>query len=530
MSNVGGVNSSRVGAFETSEAATVATAAATSAPITLTSGALKNQPSLAGVAAGTAEIGFGARGDGAKAIQNALIQAGVLRPPADGAYGRGTQTAVATFQRQAGLDPTGNVDQKTLAKLDEKIRGGATPPSTPAYTGPVDRSLVFIGLGDGAVDEAKNFANRTATTSITDSKVNDVVNLKIAGQTKTYDLTKKEGCDAYVRDIGLTGAKAAEVSQIILDAGDDARDETAGVAKVFAEAQGGKRNMERLAISGHSYGEGVWGDHNGYFELGTLSKLATAFPAAARQVQDFGYHGCYSGGEGNMDKFKAIFPNMKTAWAYTGSAPGTYSGALAHMNRWENATRGDDASKVQMGLAAGTRKGENVSTWNAVSGYQSSAPPRPLSELRADFESGRAGFAPFLSGASVVANTQEGPVRSHYNAIQHLLQSAQLPSTERPALEALRDQTIRLNFYDSMVKGKFQGAHAAKITAGFGAVGLPAPDFSTLSRKDALAQVAAFEAKLKSMSPKPAAAQTLLPLLTDGIRDLKASQIPSTWI
>lgn len=529
MSNISRVNTGSTAGVSAQDTQVAAPAtSAGSAAIALESNLFRGKPDLAAVASGTGEIGFGARSDGAKTIQTALKQLGALSGTADGIYGRGTQAAVAGFQRQNGLDPTGNVDQATLATLDAKLKANAS--ATPAYTGPVDKSAVFLGMGVGAKDEAKYLAGRTGTTSITDTVKDDQVTLKVGGQTKTYDLTKQEGCDAYVRDIGLTGAKASEVSKIIHDAGDDARDETAQLAKVFKEAQEGKRNIERMVISGHSVGSGVWGDENGYFELSTLGDLAKAFPAASRQVEDFLYAGCYSGGESNMDRLRAIFPNLKTAWAYSHSAPGTYSGALPHMARWDNATRGHDASKVQMNLAAGTRKGENVATWNAVTGYQSDAVPRSLSDLRREVESGRSGFDEYLKGNSAVADTQQGPVRNFYNSVQHLLQSRELPAAERPALEGMRDQVIRLNFYDSNVKGKFQAAHAGKINAGFAAVGLPAPDFSKLSRKDALAKIAEFEAKLNGMNPKPAAAQTLKPLLTDGLRDLKPSQIPSTWV
>lgn len=532
MSNVGGVRSNdpyaSVGGTEAPETASAASGQA----VSLASDLFKGKSALAEVAGGSGEVAFGARGEGARLVQQALVQLKLIPPPADGVFGRNTQSAVAAFQREAGLSPSGNVDSATLAALDAKIAsaGGASSTAAPKPSGPVDNSLVFVGMGVGAKDEAKNFASRTATTAITDTKVNDQVSLKVGGQTKTYDLTKKEGCDSYVRDIGLTGAKADEVSKIILGAGDDARDETAQLAKVFKEGQDGKRNIERFAISGHSVGSGVWGDENGWLNLSTIGDLAKAFPAAARQVEDFGYHGCYSGGESNMDKFRTIFPNLKTAWAYSHSAPGTYSGALVHENRWEAATRGHDPSKVQMSLAAGTRKGENVATWNAVSGYQSDAPVRTLDELRRDYESGRTTVGSFFSGNQDVGNTQEGPVREHYNSIQHLLQSPQLPPAERTTLEAARDQVIRLNFYDASVKGKFQAAHAPKIAAGFAAVGLPAPDFSKLSRKEALQQISAFEAKLNGMNPKPAAAQTLKPLLTDGLRDLRTSQIPNTWV
>jgi hypothetical protein len=80
------------------------------------------------------------------------------------------------------------------------------------------------------------------------------------------------------------------------------------------------------------------------------------------------------------------------------------------------------------------------------------------------------------------------------------------------------------------VAPKFAEAHASTIKAGFEALGMPVPDFKTLSRRDAMAQVAQFEQKLASTTPRPAAADRLLPLLTDGLRSLKPSQIPEAWV
>jgi hypothetical protein len=95
---------------------------------------------------------------------------------------------------------------------------------------------------------------------------------------------------------------------------------------------------------------------------------------------------------------------------------------------------------------------------------------------------------------------------------------------------ATRDSTIRLLYFSKTVSGNFQNARSSSIKSGFESVGLTAPDFKGMSRSDALAKIAEFETKLAGTNPKPAAATRLLPLLTDGLRDLKASQIPETWV
>jgi peptidoglycan hydrolase-like protein with peptidoglycan-binding domain len=527
MSAIGGIGSNRP-EWERDQAA----AAAGGAPVvSLGSEQLRGAPALAGVARGDETVAIGARGDAARAVQAALIATGFLSGRADGIFGRGTQGAVAAFQKARGLSPSGEVDAETLAALDQALQFGAKKQAPGAAP---KNDIVFLGMGDNAgyeLDQLRKYAS-TGVVGITDSRAgDDKLTFSVGGRMKTYDLATDAGVESYVKDIGLSGAKAKEVAGIIKGAQADARDEAAQLCRAFAEAERGERTIERLILSGHSVGGGVWGDSNGYFDYESLQKITRAFPGAARQVEDFMVQGCYSGSERNMDLYKAMFPNLKTAFAYVHSAPGSYSGSVDHEKKWEAATRGHDPSKVQRDMVKGTRKGENVATWNAVSGYQSDEAPRPVAELKRELDQAKPTYDRFFSGESAVTDTQAGPLRDYYNKIQRVLGSPELPAAERPKYEAMRDTTIRLNFYDATIKGKFQQANAAKIAAGFAAVGIsPAPDFAKLSRKDALAQIAAFERKLDAMPTKPAAAVALRPLLTDGLRDLKPSAIPQSWV
>lgn len=67
-----------------------------------------------------------------RALQSALKQLGVLDGPADGVFGRGTERALAQFQRRAGLAPDGALGPRTLAALDAALaaRGGGPGPGT----------------------------------------------------------------------------------------------------------------------------------------------------------------------------------------------------------------------------------------------------------------------------------------------------------------------------------------------------------------------------------------------------------------
>lgn len=129
-----------------------------------------------------------------------------------------------------------------------------------------------------------------------------------------------------------------------------------------------------------------------------------------------------------------------------------------------------------------------------------------------------------------MTNTQAGPLREYYNSLQRLLQHPELPAAERPALEARRDRTIRLIYYSATVGPKFQQCYVDQIREGFGAVGMAPPDFARLGREDALARIADFEQRVADANPKPELAVRLLPLLTEGLRDLDPSRIPDGWV
>lgn len=522
----------------TSTAATSAIGAASStqAAASLSTPAFKNDATLNAVARGEQTLEKGARGDAVKAVQLAFRRLGadLGRWGADGIYGTGTQNLVATFQRQNGLTPSGNVDRDTLVALDGKLAALPKPVNPNA-----DKSIVMVGMNEGSAFEARELRKvaREGVTHIGDSKAGDdkvTIPVKEGGRTvqKTFDLATDAGRNDYVAAIGVTGAQATKLKGILAEAGGDARDEVGQLARVFAQAENGDRQIERLILSGHSVGSGVWGDNNGYFRMDLLSKLADTFPNAVRQVEDLHIAGCYSGGESAVDKWRGIFPNSKTVWAYGDSAPGSYTGAVKHLQKWEAATRGvgQDPAKLTRDLVRGTRKGENVAVWNAVRGLDNGEAPKPFSQLRGEFDRRRPAFDEHFNGRSTVDNPQSGPLRDYYNSMQRLLQSRELPAGERPGLEAQRDQTIRLIYYNATVKGKFQAAHSPAIRAGYEKLGLVPPDFSTLSRADALKAISEFQNKLNGTRTKPPEAERLLPLLTDGLRDLKSNVIPEAWV
>ena len=132
----------------------------------------------------------------------------------------------------------------------------------------------------------------------------------------------------------------------------------------------GERQIDRMVLW-TLIGTQLWGDHNGTVQMSQFEELAKIFPIAMGQVDHLMFSACYSGGENRMMEHKNTWQGVESIWAYHGSSPGTWTGAMDHMGAWEKATKtGKDASGVDPELAKGYRKASKVSTWNMTDGYQ----------------------------------------------------------------------------------------------------------------------------------------------------------------
>ncbi len=410
---------------------------------------------------------------------------------------------------------------------------GASTPTTPAAQGWAPRSndrVLFVAMNDSN-DHRSTLESDALKARGTDVSVikNDQRNPDriTTSDGRTHDLKTKEGAMSFALTLGLPAEQTQKIADVLSQdnwALDQGRDELAQIAREWAKAERGGQVPSRLVLSGHQTGSGVYGENNGKLPWEVLGQLAEAMPRGARSVEDFLVAGCYSGGQASMEKYQAMFPNVKTIMAYEGSSPGASSGATAHQKEWERATRGESQG-INKDRFANMRKGENVSIWTRDGGLQG-APPPALSDLRSTMESGRAAYDEAFSGRATIADAQTGPVRDFYSATQRLLQHPDLPAAEKAQLTLQKDQTIRLLFYP-VVSKRFQETHGQKIGEAYRAVGLTPPNFQTMSRADALASVKAFEDKLAA-NPNPTA-QRQLQLLKD-FSQLKPNVIPDTWV
>jgi peptidoglycan hydrolase-like protein with peptidoglycan-binding domain len=78
---------------------------------------------------------FGERGERVKALQRALLDAGIsFAGGADGVFGAATAGAILAFQRREGLPATGKIDQATADRLGNAPAPAPAPPSAAGVT------------------------------------------------------------------------------------------------------------------------------------------------------------------------------------------------------------------------------------------------------------------------------------------------------------------------------------------------------------------------------------------------------------
>lgn len=405
---------------------------------------------------------------------------------------------------------------------------GTTPTRVERFEEVVNE-LVLLGMGDHASHEVWDLRSVQGVKvhSILDSEEDDVIEAFGARR----DLNEEADVEGLLDDMGLEGESRDLVKDAIDSARRDAKDECANLALVYWEAERGDRVLERIILSGHSVGSGVWGDNNGSLSFQVLPKLNQAFPTAGGQVEDLMIAGCYSSSLRKVDQFRGWFPNLRSYWAYGGSAPGSWTGATIHNALWEEASRGSEPGLVSRVLARGTRKGDNIATWNEVLGYESDGPLRPLATIRAEAEASVSDvFEKFESGEEIIQDTQSGPMRDHYALVQEMLGHPELPDSEQVAWEKQRDTTIRLIFYLTHIRVKFQAAYGAEVEAGFTALGLTAPDWETIPRAEAKAAILGFKQSLGLATTPSAEANRALYLLTKGLEELSTELVPNEWV
>ena len=143
-------------------------------------------------------------------------------------------------------------------------------------------------------------------------------------------------------------------------------DQMADMMTMFASAENGKYQLERLVLSGHHAGGEMWGDETDKHEPGAvllerdLPNLVAAFPDAAAHVEDLMFSACNT--KEQVDLCTKLFPNLKSVWVYEGYSPTIKQGSAQHITQWERKTRGDHLPRRR-------DKVGNAEIWTSEKGF-----------------------------------------------------------------------------------------------------------------------------------------------------------------
>jgi len=242
-----------------------------------------------------------------------------------------------------------------------KLSGKAAP-------GPLPRDgILFLGMNPQSSNELK--ALRASHAPVRELKSEN-------GKIEGFDLNQAPGRAAFIAALELSPERAQAFSQLLEQAQAEGRDELAQLAKIWKGSELGQKIPGRVVISGHSNGLKIWSEAGrGSLQLSEIAHLAKIFPAAAAEIEDLHISACNTGYRSNIAYWQDVFPNLKTFWAYTHTAPSSAYASPAHLRAWEKATRGPAENlnrKSLQKILSGAVRSENLALWSKQSDYQSS--------------------------------------------------------------------------------------------------------------------------------------------------------------
>ncbi len=323
---------------------------------------------------------------------------------------------------------------------------------------------------------------------------------------------------------------------------------------VFRRAAAGEFTLPTIIGSGHSSGMIFMGKAGSLYGV---DELLAKYPTVRNGVRHFIGLGCYTGTKYHALEWQTRFPNASVIAGFNGIAPsGTWSARFldqvyttignARARVGGSSDRlaeklGDDAAsladlkRVLSGLSS-----VNITVGSFVLCEQFYDPKnRSRKVAAADIDIGRRELARYLDPtgwngiADVPANPHApSPLRTFYNDVQDYLGSA--PSSERDELRKVKDQTIRLIYFNN-VKKAWSRAHEADRAAAN--VALAAAGKATIPDAAAMAgmtrkQIVELVNQLQDAktSVTGVGSDAAIRLIDASLKELKDLDVPFSWI
>ena len=428
--------------------------------------------------------------------------------------------AIAAWQGRQGLSADGKVGDITMGWLAQEAGGKGLENLVKSD------NILYLGMNPDSknLEHAKLSGQGANVTAIKGDKKQ--ANIKVGGS--NTDLSTDEGIATFVGSLvgGLDKGRRDLLAAFLKSADFAAKDELAQYAQALHGAECGKTIFTRAVLSGHSAGWSFWGDDNGYIPFKSLAAVHTIFPKATGCVQDLMMSACNTGQSQKLEQYRAIFPNVKSIWAYVGYSPSAATGSLTHMGSWEQATRGPlnetkiDTARDKMATSAGGPKGKHVATDikkdDGTESYKTSSEEalQSYETLKALVDSGMGTYDKAFSQGIV----DKQALSIFYTNLQNLLGNFQQRLPDAAKYDGILKRTLFLRYWENVNK-KFMETYGAKVKAGYTANHATMPAYLGATRDKALVWIAAY--------PKPG--DEAHNLLKQYLVDLDPAALPPTW-
>ncbi|WP_093166359.1 DUF4157 domain-containing protein [Variovorax sp. YR216] len=389
-------------------------------------------------------------------------------------------------------------------ELSHVTHDGATPRvhRQPQRTAPppvAGGNVLYVGMNNYGPEVAQLATQYTGTSvKITKVTLSEHEEKTVSGGA-TYDLTQDSGIKAFAAAQSLDAAHTATLEALLKSQSSSDRDDLAHVIAVYSACEkDGVDRMSRVVLSGHSYGTKVYNeDAKGAILFDALVSLAGIFPKAAAQTRHLIVLACMAAEESTIKTYYLkAFPNLKTVSGWTSTCP-TGAGAASALGTWASRT---DADPTKLPAPP-----QGQANW-ALGNFQSGDPVDPVA-LMAALRADDAKFADYFAGTKVDPNSHSGPLTDYYHRARSAEQQSAITGADHTYAATHADQSFRLRFWPGMASG-FWKKYGATVTKGYGSAKVPG--FATMSRKDALAAIAKFDADATGATADKAEAKKLL--------------------
>lgn len=433
--------------------------------------------------------------------------------------------AIARWQQGQKLTGDGKAGDITLQWMSSSPGGGGLD----AYL--KSEPIAYLGLNTPAR------TNELSALRGTGAKVSGATGRRqqdtavVGGQ--SVNLTTEEGREAYVAQFDRFDETArGTIKTFLAQSLTASRDELAQFVLTFYEAEIGQRIIKRVVLSGHSGGYSIFGEgvNATTIDFYDLKALGTMFPRAVGQVEDLMLSACNTGQTGKLKQFRAIFPNLRSIWAYVGYSPAgkeAGAGSNRHIEKWEGASRGRmDHGKLDAAredLATGSGTDQNVALWTrdsatATEQYETASPEagQDFATLRASVDSGLSVYEDAYKNGNI--NLTE--LSALYTRLQNLTGSHQSALGSHYDRYLLITKHVLYLRHWSNIRNNFWAAYGPTVTKAYEGHGT-VPSYRTGSRSDVLRAIDGFPGDKGSEGYR---------LLTEILRDLDPAQIPDHWV